>query len=187
MSAVTQLLTPLSFLRIRHPLKRQFDVVIPAVLAAIGTGMFWVLPTEIKIFGDQGLLSAITGLIQILTGFYIASLAAVATFQHPTLDSPIAGSPAMLRERIKGVVKDVSLSRRRFLSLLFGYLAFMGLVLYFVGALANLLADNVKLFLPDTAHAWAKWGFVLIYQLAVANLLVTTLLGLHYMADRIHR
>jgi len=185
--ALLQLLTPLSYLRIKHPLKQRFDVAIPASIASLITAILIFLPIEVKLFGNSGLIDIITGLIQILTGFFIASLAAVATFQRSTMDEPLAGNQATLATKIKGVSKNISLTRRRFLSFLFGYLAFSGICLYFLGSSANLLLENARMLIPAQAHSFVKWMFIYLYLFGTSNLLVTTFLGLHYMTDRIHR
>jgi hypothetical protein len=87
----------------------------------------------------------------------------------------------------RGRIKIIDLSRRRFLSLMFGYLSFVSLFLYLGGGIANLFADSFKALLPLYWHPAARWIFVFLYIFLLANLLITTLLGLFYMSDRIHR
>ncbi len=142
---------------------------------------------DLKIFGDKGLLDLIVGLLQILTGFYIASLAAVATFNKSDMDSKMKGEPAKLSVLVRGVPVTEELTRRRFLCLMFGYLSFVSIFLYFAGGVANLFSSHIAGLLPLKLHSWAKWLFVWIYLTITANLIVTTLLGLFYMSDRIHR
>ncbi|MCG8053862.1 MAG: hypothetical protein JAZ15_21960 [Candidatus Thiodiazotropha endolucinida] len=187
MSAVSQLFTPISYLRIKHPVKKQFDVKYPFIASSLITFFLAVSPFKIQIFMNDGLIDAISGLIQILTGFFIASLAAVATFQKDSMDDPISGDKAILETTIKGVNQPLELTRRRFLCYLFGYLALLAIVMYFVSVLANLTADNIKQIVPFVYHNYIKWPFIFIYLFAISNLMTTTLLGLHYMTDRIHR
>lgn len=187
MAVLKQLLTPLAYLRIEHPLKRRFDLYVPFFIAAGITLFLFLLPNEISAFGRDGLVDGISGLIQILVGFFIASLAAVSTFQRSNLDEPLEGSPALLAVPIKGKKQKVTLTRRRFLSYLFGYLSFVALFLYFLGLFGTLSVDGVRALVPAVAHTAVKWIFISFYMFGVANLMVTTLLGLHYMTDRIHR
>ena len=186
-AAVKPLLTPLGYLRIRHPLKAWLDWRIPGILAATLTGSLLALPLPVVMVGPGGLITVITGLLQILIGFYVAALAAVATFDRPTMDQPVDGDPMMLTVRRQGPPVEIYLSRRRFLSYLFGYLAWLSLALYFSGALVNLLADNLRTILPPAIQELAEAAFLLVYLLLTLNLLITTMLGLHYLSDRIHR
>lgn len=186
-SALAQLFSPLSYLRIRHPLKVWFDWVVPATVAAACIAIVIVLPKPLPILGDDGLITVITGLLQILVGFYIAALAAIATFQREGLDNLLSGDPAQLNVVRNGVPRTMLLSRRRFLCYLFGYLAFSGLALYFIGASANLLSANLQALIPTGWASLAKYVSAGLYLFWTANVLVTTLLGLHYLTDRIHR
>jgi hypothetical protein len=146
-----------------------------------------LLPRPLPVFGGDGLIKVITGILQILTGFYIASLAAVATFDKQGMDDPMPGKPIALNVKRRGHTKSEILTRRRFLCLLFGYLALLSFFLYFLGAIANLVTDNVKYLLPVASHSLIKWGFVFAYLFLTVNLVTTTLHGLYYMVDRIHR
>jgi hypothetical protein len=187
MSILGQLFTPVAYLRIRHPVKAWFDWYIPLLLTVVCVAFILVIPKPIKLFGDHGVVFIITDLIKMLTGFYIAALAAVATFPRDSMDEPIEGEPVTLSVKRKGVAKKSELSRRRFLSYLFGYLAFMGLALYFVGAVSSLLGPNLTLLQLAWWGVLLKWCFVFGYLFFTINLLTTTLLGLHFLTDRIHR
>lgn len=182
-----QLLTPIAYLRIRHPAKPWFDWYIPAAITAIVFAAVFFAPKPVKVFGEHGLIFFVTDLIKMLIGFYIAALAAVATFAREGMDECVQGEPATLRVKRKGVAKESILTRRRFLSYLFGYLAFTGLVLYFAGAATTLFGSNLSLLQAALWGVVIKWCFVFAYIFFTANLITTTLLGLHFLADRIHR
>lgn len=187
MGVLTQLFTPLSYMRIKHPVKPWFDWYVPLFITVPVFLILLFLPKQVDIFGNNGLVFVITDLIKILVGFYIAALAAIATFHREQMDQELSGEPATLRVHRKGVAKESNLTRRRFLCYLFGYLAFIGIFIYFVGAAATLLHSNVQL-LPSVWWVLTlKWGFIFVYLYVTANLLSTTLLGLHFMTDRIHR
>lgn len=185
--AIKQLFTPLAYLRIKHPQKYQFDILIPLVVALVVLIILMVLPRTVAIFGEKGLVTIITDLIQILVGFYIAALAAVATFQKEGLDSPLAGDSATLIVVRRGKKTEITLTRRKFICYLFGYLSFTGIVLYFAGSAADLLHENIKQLIPISYFFYVKWLFVFGYVFASSNLIITTLLGLHYLTDRLHR
>jgi hypothetical protein len=135
--------------------------------------------------GANGLFEVVAKLLQILIGFYIASLCAIATFQNPILDKPLYG---------KVELAGVELLRRRFLSLLFGYLAFLSIGLYLFGMSALWFGQSLQSILqswggstPSLAFCLVKHYAGLIYTVFALQLLCMTLLGLHYLSDRIHR
>jgi hypothetical protein len=184
---IERLLKPLDYLSIQHQSKLKYDLVIPLVICGISSVVFYVVPIRPPIFGQNGLVALVNSLLQVLAGFFIASLAAVATFNKEGMDATMPGDPPTLKVVEKGRTKIIDLSRRRFLSLMFGYLAFLSLFLYTVGGLINLFANSVR---PSLTATWI-WAldaiFLIPYLFALSNLLVTTLLGLFYMSDRIHR
>lgn len=184
---MSKLFKPIDYLKIQHPQKLKYDLYIPAFVAILGTLLLIILPQPVKFFGENGLVIVITNILQMLTGFYIASLAAVATFQKEDLDKPMPGRPLEITVAIQGVKKEEALTRRRFLCLLFGYLALLSFFLYFIGAGANLLVPNAKYIIPIKLHHIARWIFAIIYLFLTANLMITTLHGLYYMVERIHR
>lgn len=186
MRMLIRLLRPLDYLRIRHAQKIWYDWTIPIVIAVAVLLVIELLPGEIQVLGEHGLVSIVTGLLQVLTGFYIASLAAVATFGKPEMDAVMDGEPPTLKTEMRGHPVKVDLSRRRFLSLMFGYLALLSLALYFLGAAGNLIAPNLQLLMGETVYDIVSIVCTAIYLFLCANLMVTTLLGLYYMADRIH-
>jgi hypothetical protein len=104
------------------------------------------------------------------------------------MDDPMPGEPPVrLEHKVNMETYFENLTRRRFLSFLFGYMAFLTLVLYIAGYV-YLIAD--KYWLAVAAPAWRAIVFRVfwcLYVFALANLLSNTLLGLFYLTDRIHR
>ncbi len=183
----TRLLKPLDYLRVQAIEKRRYDFFYPLIAGFCITALLFFSPIEVQIFGNSGLIDLIIGILQILTGFYIASLAAVATFNKEGMDELMSGKPPKLLIWLRGTTVIIELTRRRFLSLLFGYLAFLSISMYFLGGAANLIAPGIINLIPSFLHICTKWFFILIYLTVTSNLIVTTLLGLYYMCDRIHR
>jgi len=182
-----QLFTPMGYLRITHPIKPWFDLYIPVAITAIVFGVLMLLPGKVNLFGDNGLVAHVTRLLQMLIGFYIAALAAVATFPSDVLDQGFAGDPVKLRVKRQGKRKEIEINRRRFLSFLFGYLAFESLFLFLVGMTVSVLHSNLATLLSQGVLVIGQPVFLFAYLFLISNLLVTTLLGLHYLTDRIHR
>jgi len=187
MRVLLRLIRPLDYLRIHHHEKRWYDWYLPGILSIIMLLAIHYLPVRPKILGHDGLIYYVVELLKILTGFYIASLAAIATFNKPGMDEIMPGDPPTISTTFRGRRTTSSLTRRRFLCLLFGYLAFMSMILYFGGAAAGLIAKNAKLVIPVRFFPFFKLSGLYLYLFCVSNLVITTLLGLFYMVDRIHR
>jgi hypothetical protein len=184
------LLKPIDYLRIKHPYKIRYDLFAPLCLAAPVLLLFVLAPEPVPVFGESGLLSIFIAFLPILTGFYIAALAAIATFDKPSMDRVMPGSPPMtlLIERL-GVQGDEELTRRRFLCLMFGYLSFLGFLLFGVSAFSNLFAENIQYVALHLGGYFASFRFLCIacYLFVVSHLLAVTFWGLYYLTDRIHR
>ena len=71
--------------------------------------------------------------------FYIASLAAIATASLPRLDEPMKGATPLYIGK-----KQKTVTRRVFLTHLFGYLSFMSLLVYFTGGIVKVAAPNLQ-------------------------------------------
>ena len=130
----------------------------------------------------------INRLMGILVGFYIAALAAVASFRSDTLDKVLSGRPVRLANARQGREKQEILTRRRFLAVLFGYCASLSICLYIVGAVESHFAIGAE------AEAWLRQTLLAsrevilaLYAWALSSLLVVTFLGLHYLVERMHR
>lgn len=187
MNSAKRLLTPLLYLRIDRQGKIFDEIFLPVLLLCFTYIVFWALDWKLVIFGGSGLVAGVGSYLQVVTGFYIASLAAVATFNQKNMDVRMAGDSPSLTVEWKGRRLEEKLTRRRFLCFLFGYLSFLSVFVYFGGVGANLLAQPIVNKLPVDWLFWVKWGFVSCYLLVVYNLICTTLLGLYYMTERIHR
>lgn len=184
---ISQLFSPLSYLRIKQKVKFYFDVVYPIAVTTIVLLAAYSLPEKVNVFGTSGVIFQISELLKMLIGFYIASLAAIATFQAAALDQPLSGSTATLWVSRRGAGFDKSLTRRQFLCYLFGYLAFMSLFMFSSGMLAVSLAADIKNLIDPAYQIWVKGGFSGVYILILSHMLIATLLGLHYLTDRLHR
>lgn len=177
MSALKKILTPVDYIRIKHPEKRVFDFVIPLIISVIVTTFIFCLDKPIMLTSKDGLISIINGILQILSGFYIASMAAVATFQKQGMDSVMDGFPPIL--------KGKELTRRKFLTYLFGYLAFSSILTYLAGGGVQLLSSTLTSS-KIMEFPVIKIGLVGIYLFIVSNILCTTILGMYFMIDKMH-
>jgi len=179
MNVIYQLLTPARYLRIKSETHKKLviDYAFPVLMALVTTVAWGWRPDLLSMGGPSGIVTGVSSLIQVLVGFYVATLAAVATFPTSSLDQPT--------NRI--TLKKKPLMRRRFLAYLFGYLALLSLFL-FVALLFRPLAHGL-LGQLDSAdlQKCLRLAFVFIYQFVFWQMVFITLLGLYYLTDRIHR
>ncbi|MBH0074932.1 hypothetical protein I6F48_05045 [Pseudoalteromonas sp. SWYJ118] len=173
-----KLFKPISYIRIKHYEKSWFDFILPLGTTLLFFFIIYCLSEPIRLLGKEGLVSLVNGLLQILAGFYIASMAAIATFNKEGMDDIMDGTPPTLN--------GVELTRRQFLTYLFGYLAFCSICLYFIGGFAQLA--SLSLFhLVSLSSPFLKILLVGLYIFAISNIMYTTVLGMHFMIDKIHR
>lgn len=177
MSLFAKIITPIDYLMISHNEKKWFDFILPVIASCIIVLIINLLPKSISLIGKDSLVSLVNGILQILSGFYIASMAAVATFQKKGMDSVMDGVAPKLRGK--------KLTRRRFLTYLFGYLAFISIMLYFVGGAVQLTSNSIKEF-HLSQFGWLKNTCLFIYLSFVCNILSTTALGMFFMIDKMH-
>jgi hypothetical protein len=183
---VRRLSHSLSYLQIRHPAKWRYDFLYPALAAVLLGSVIILAGPNLNMAGERGVLDQLNGLLGILVGFFIAALAAVATFDRPSMDDPMPGISPTMAVKEKGVSYKVSLSRRIFLSQLFGYLTVASLLVFAVGVVGQLSASSLQTSLTPYAYSWGRAIFVYLYSFGVANVLVNTLLGVFYLSFRIH-
>ncbi len=181
------LATPLIYLKVVNSRKNRIDYTAP-LFATVGGLPFLIFFGDINIFSAGGLIFGVNGLLQLLTGFFITALAAIATFPGTSsypVDEPLSGEGATLAHGDEDVE---DLTRRRFLCLLFGYLAFVSLALYLFGMILIMIA-------PDLHMLTAKWGtavrlglrglFLVFYLPIFGHVVASTCLGLVFLSDRI--
>lgn len=193
-----QLCAPCNYLRIRHGAsllasKAVYDFVLPAILTGLTVAVTWALDMPLSVFHNDKFFASLSGLLSILIGFYMAALAAVATFDRAGIDNRLAGTDAILRVRDAdgGAAKDKLLSYRQFISYLFGYASFLSFIIYAAllllgsawGRLEKMLAGSPKLggLMPA---ALDPLSFIVIFFF-LWQLFVTSLLGIYFLAERI--
>ena len=178
MFIVDKLLKPLRYIQISNSEKRWFDLWLPVISAILVTVLIYMLPQPISFLGKDSIVSLSNGILQILSGFYIASMAAVATFNRDGMDDPMAGGDCPCLD-------GRNLTRRGFLSYLFGYLAFTSILMYFAGGLCQLMLGSLRELFQE--YPLVKLIGAFLYLTVLFNILFTTILGMHFLIDRIHR
>jgi hypothetical protein len=182
---VNRLLTPLAYLNVRHPVKIWYTLIYPLMFAVPLSALLIFAPLDYNVVGERGLIETFNALLALLIGFFIAALAAVASFDRPGMDAAMLGDGATLT--LPDRSEPLILTRRMYLCLLFGYLTLATLAAYVVFAVANVVlvsASPTALGLSAAGYAAARGLFIFIYFFAIGHILSHSLLGVYYLAWR---
>lgn len=180
------ILSPLSYLRIKHPCKWELDWLYPLIFASMCVLLIWMFGKPGLIAGQSGLLDRLILACSILPGFYIAALAAIATFNRPDIDTIMPNPAPTLKVDIGGSQNVIDLTRRRFLAYLFAFLCWESIALLILCVFSGLTADGVMSALGGYAPI-AKYVFLFAILLIFWQLIFSTCLGLYYLGDRLNR
>lgn len=195
------LLTPLLYLRVKHERKASLDFWLPLIVSVTFvvlvhvTASWWIVfrPPSGQTPASSFLADRLIALLSALSAFYVAALAAIATFNGKNLDEVMAGDPPTLRHG-KYKNEPERLTRRRFLSLLFGYLAFASFLYTIFLVLAPVVGQITHGALEMLSGS--KYYFVskalyliitLIYTFCFFQIMSITFIGLHYLSERMSR
>ncbi|MCK4089708.1 hypothetical protein HCY66_06360 [Acinetobacter radioresistens] len=173
--------------------KKQLDLLLPlaiSIFMALLLGFLQFIDSEINIFSSKiNILPPIISFFQSMPGFYIAALAAIATFPSESMNKEMkTPTPYLL---IDSEVEDVPsnrdrLSRRRFLCYMFAYLAFISILFFFIAIGLNFINSiyifNIPNYLLDIGYMIS----CLIIFFVVTQTVLITFLGLWYLGHRIH-
>lgn len=184
----TKVFTVFSFLRLRSEDIFWYQWIYPTAIAAtLIMGFHW-FGSQLVTFDAEKLVADINSLMGILVGFYIAALAAVSSFTNENLDQVMKGRAPTLTATRQGQKIKETLTRRRFLAVLFGYCATVAIIVYIFGVLQIQLsvAHPQDESLPTILWLFEHFSWAL-YTWLLSSLLVATLLSLHYLVERMHR
>lgn len=182
-----RLTTPLRYLKIKHKQKVKYDWVIPGILTLLCMWGLSGIGYSVSLTGEKGMLAGIATLAHVLVGFFIAALAAVATFQGQGMDEKMSSPSPTLKDKYKGQTITRELTRRQFLCFLFGYLAFVSLFIALLTIFERVLGTQLAAFFPELVKVWIRPIGLAAILFIFWNLFVTTLVGLYYLTDRIHQ
>lgn len=189
---INQILRPFAYLAVKNTgSKWIFDFAIPAALTVI-TATIVLLGNNFeinKIISENKIAAGIFDITKGLPGFFIAALAAIATFSQEKLDEKITNSKSIaltIKTKIidqngKSFIKDIELSRRVYLCMLFSYLtaiSFAICAVYIFYFASGFISNH---------HPYTFAIFNLIITFIFWQIFICTLYGLFYLSDRIHQ
>ncbi|UKE69357.1 hypothetical protein K8O61_18340 [Xanthomonas cerealis pv. cerealis] len=162
------------------------DWLYPTIFALLSTAFLWKFGRPGLIAGQSGLLDRLIIVCSILPGFYIAALAAIATFNRPDIDAVMPDPTPTLKVEIGGRPNVIDLTRRRFLAYLFAFLCWESIALLVACVFAGVAAAGIMEALGAYASL-AKYTFLSVLLLLFWQLVFATCLGLYYLGDRLNR
>lgn len=170
----------LTYLRIETRKHADFHFYDPGILA-LGTTLCLLILEQLLDANFLPLLAQLvqstTGLLQFLIGFFIVVPLLVGGMNNKRLGE------FMLNVRLKVGADWSRLSRRRYLTALFGYLTWASIVVYFAGTIGLAAASVLGSSAVFTILAWA--GFA-VFAFATFHLLIVLFNGLRYLSFRLH-
>lgn len=180
------LFRPFAFLTIAHPSRLPFWVnwVLPiGATAAIVATLAW-FNVQINVFGDQGLIAKLLAFVQTLVGFFIASLAAVASFNSRHLDRTMPHPAPTMIVKYNGALETVKLTRRRFLCAMFAYLTALSFIFSMVAIAALTIAPPLAATISPIVAWILKQTGMFIFLVACFQMTSVTFWGLFYLGER---
>jgi len=186
MRVIGQITRPWAYFQVKAEGKAVFDWYVPLLAALLLSILVHFAEPKVSVFGDSGLVADLISFIQSLPGFFIAALAAVATFNRDDLDTLLpAPTPTMIVQS-RGQAVPTLLTRRRFLCALFSFLTAQSLLITCGGIFAYNISPWVISVAPVDWLLWIKIVGGFVFFLLLAQLLSVTCLGLYYLGDRLH-
>lgn len=186
---LNHILRPFSYLTIEHPNKWVVDWIYPLIIASISTLLIFTIRQfgVVPLYGDSGLIERILGFIQSLPGFFIAALAAIATFNRHDIDRTMPAPAPKLDITIRGKTVAIELTRRRFLCSMFAFLTAENLILIVLGIFSNSFYLPIKEAINTELQMWISGGFLFIFLFMFWQLFITSFWGLFYLGDKLHQ
>lgn len=184
---IGQLLKPFGYLAIKHPYKWVVDWLYPLLLALTTITLIAILSSVKLLVSSGGMISMILSFVQSLPGFYIAALAAIATFGRLDIDDVLPEPTPKVVVKLRGLENTIDLTRRRFLAMLFAFLTGESIaIVFFCIALLSfgpVIDDYIYRQLPVGHYLLIMALFCLFTS--VYQMLLATFWGLYYLGYKL--
>ncbi|MDO5623816.1 MAG: hypothetical protein Q4G71_03920 [Pseudomonadota bacterium] len=160
--------------------------VVPAVVAAAVIAATAKFAGAASLLGDSGVIARVLGFVQSLAGFYVAALAAVATFPSVGMDQLMPGTPPTMTIVYNGTTTRVQLTRRRFLCSMFAFLTAVSLLITLIALTALALGPTIASTLVEPARTAVRVVFGGAFIFVLLQMISVTFWGLFYLGERMH-
>lgn len=177
-----QLARPFAYLAVKHPDKKIYDWLIPGFISIICTFLMYEYIGIVSAFAAGGIVDKVSGFVANLPGFFIAALAAVATFNKSDIDSLMGREPPQVKVRMDHKYELVNLTRRWYLCLLFSFLTAESVVIVVVSYVlvgGSVIANTSNVLILGVS-------FMFLLNLLFWQLIIATFFGLFYLGDKLH-
>ena len=191
-----QIKRPFAFLRIKNTELMLLRTTIPVVVTLIACFVYWWLPYKPEITGDKKYIDYVLQIVGALPGFYIAALAAAATFTNNSLDLEMSGRNVPILEIQRGGQSfHVALTLRVFMCHLFAYLCVLSFltcvigiaILEFAPVLNKIDEANSERGTVSLVTGFARYASVAWFTLCLVRIVTITLHGLYFLIERMHQ
>ncbi len=184
---ISQLTKPLGYLFIRHPYKWIVDWIYPAILCTAFMVVVCKLSSIEVFLKPGGTLSLILGFVQSLPGFYIAALAAIATFGRLDIDDILPEPTPKVVVKLRGSDNVISLTRRRFLAMLFAFLTAESVILTILAIIFIPFSEDIQAISisPQISGEWVAIFLSSIYMVGFFQMILATFWGLYYLGYKL--
>jgi hypothetical protein len=183
-----QMLQPLAYLAIRHPQKWKIDWLYPVAIALVCTWFSTDDNWKSDIYRSSGPISLMLGFLSSLPGFYIAALAAIATFGRNDIDNLLPEPTPTVKLSMRGENILIKLTRRRFLAMLFSFLTCESIALVLLSVLLLSCGTTISALATGCGLCGKalSLALTLIYYTLLMQMITATFWGLYYLGFKLH-
>lgn len=177
---IGQLIRPFGYLAIRHPFKWIVDWLYPAILTLACIWLMSLAGPLVKLIEPGGFVASTLSFVQSLPGFYIAALAAIATFGRADIDDILPEPTPKMVVILRGQQNTIDLTRRRFLAMLFAFLTAESIVIVISCIVLTSFGTAISTYSTLIFHALLAALLLLFFQMVLA-----TFWGLYYLGYKL--
>ena len=170
--------------------------ILPMLVTLVSILIYWMLPYKPEITGDKKYIDYTLQVVGSLPGFYIAALAAAATFTNHSLDEEMSGRNVPTLDIERGGHKfETVLTLRVFMCHLFAYLCALSFLTYLIGVAILEFAPVLCIIEKEhSAHnvtapliTCARYLGVGYFTFCLVRIVAVTLHGLFFLVERMHQ
>ncbi|MCG9721255.1 hypothetical protein [Shewanella sp. Isolate7] len=187
---ISQIISPLNYLKVKGmKSKVMFDWIFPALLT--GFSCFYLYLVSGWDLGfivlESKFIDKLLSFTALLPGFFIAALAAIATFPRKEIDCALDNPKVSPTIKVNYIDrngehhrKHILISRRVFLCVLFSFVTFESVVLLLINLFSSVTVVSVESYYV-LASLYVFFVLFVFWQMLTA-----AFLGLYYLSFRIH-
>lgn len=184
---IGQLLKPFGYLAIQHPYKWVVDWLYPCLMAIVSVALILQFSDVAKLVEPNGMVAMLLSFIQSLPGFYIAALAAIATFGRLDIDDVLPEPTPKVVIKLRGRENTIDLTRRRFLAMLFAFLTgeSITIVIYCIALISFGSLVNGYMYANNAVGHYLYIASIFLLFIFVYQMILATFWGLYYLGYKL--